>query len=272
MTSATGPQVVVSAVSSWRQSFDDDLAMWARLGVDHVGLSLRKCEEVGLAVAARRVADAGLRVGNVVECGWCALDDPATWDEQRSRLGAAAGVFDCPIVVTTGPAGRLSWDAAAGAFAGFVAPLRDAGASLAVENTSPLRLDLSFVTTLRDTVDLAASARVGVCVEVNSCWMERDLAGTLRHAGSRLAHVQLSDWKIGSLTTPDRCVPGDGDIPLARMLRALLDAGYTGAFELELVGPRIEAEGYEHAIGRALARTDALLGEALAGGGHEPHD
>jgi sugar phosphate isomerase/epimerase len=258
----------VSAVSSWRASFEDDLAMWARLGIDHVGLSLRKCEAVGLDVAARRVRAAGLRISNVVECGWCRLDDPRTWPAHRDRLGAALAAFGAMTVVTTGPAGALEWDAAADAFCALVAPLD--GTRLAVENTGALRIDLSFVTTLRDTIDLAQLAGTRMCVEINSCWAERDLARTLGRAGLALAHVQLSDWRIGSLSTPDRCVPGDGDIPLATILRHLDAAGYRGAFELELVGPQIEHEGYEAAITRALARADALLRESLADRGDEP--
>lgn len=76
----------VSAVSSWRATFDEDLALWQRLGISCVGLSLRKCEEVGLEVAARRVGDAGLRVSNLVECGWCALANRSTWAAYRDRL------------------------------------------------------------------------------------------------------------------------------------------------------------------------------------------
>jgi len=171
-------------------------------------------------------------------------------------------------VVTTGPARALEWDAAADAFCALVAPLD--GTRLAVENTSALRVDLSFVTTLRDTVDLAQLAGTRVCVEINSCWAERDVVRTLGRAGRTLAHVQVSDWRIGSLSSPDRCVPGDGDIPLATILRHLDAAGYDGAFELELVGPQIEQEGYEAAIARALVGADALLRESLADGGDEP--
>jgi sugar phosphate isomerase/epimerase len=222
-----------------------------------------------LARAARRVRDAGLRVTNLVECGWCALDDRATWSAQRDRLAAALDTFGALTVVTTGPAGALGWDEAADAFCALVAPLDVA--RLAVENTSPLRLDLSFVTTLRDTVDLAQLGGMRVCMEINSCWAERDLSRTLGRAGSgAIAHVQLSDWRVGSLSTPDRRVPGDGDIPLATIIRHLDAAGYQGAFELELVGPQIEDEGYEAAIGRAVACSDALLRESLADRGDEP--
>jgi sugar phosphate isomerase/epimerase len=71
--------------------------------------------------------------------------------------------------------------------------------------------------------------------------------------------VQVSDYVIGTLSTPDRAVPGDGDIPFDRILRPLLAAGYSGAFDLELIGPRIEAEGYEVAVPRALRAVELLL-------------
>ena len=257
----------VSAVSSWRASFDDDLALWSRLAVRHVGLSLRKCEEVGLDVAVERVGDLGLRVSNFVECGWCQLSNPSTWPAYQDRLLAAIDAMralDAPILVlTTGPAGPLEWEAATAALARALAPVisaaRAAGVRIAIENTSPMRLDLSFATTLRDTVQLAQHLDVDVCLELNSCWAERAFGDTVVGAASRLGHVQVSDASIASLTTPDRLVPGDGDIPLGRRLGAVLAAGYAGAFEIEMVGPRIEEEGYEPAIRRAIARTAALL-------------
>jgi sugar phosphate isomerase/epimerase len=267
------PRLSVSAVSSWRASFDDDLAMWERLGVGHVGLSLRKCEEVGLERAADRVHAAGLRVSNVVECGWCMLDDSATWPAYQQRLLAAIEMMEAVgapvLVLTTGPAGALDWDMAAAALRRVLEPLRapaaGAGVRIAIENTSPMRLDLSFSTTLRDTVDLADMLDLSICMELNSCWAERAFPLVLGRAGRRLAHVQLSDAKVGSLTTPDRLVPGDGDIPLARLLILILASTYAGAFEIELVGPRVEDEGYEPAIARAIERCDALLAQQPGG-------
>ncbi len=269
----------VSAVSSWWAPFDDDLAMWERLGVGHVGLSLRKCEEAGLDVAMQRVRDAGLRVSNFVECGWCELADESTWPAYRDRLLAAIeamGAIGAPVLVlTTGPAGPLDWDDAALALRDVLDPVfaaaNAAGLRIAIENTSPMRLDLSFATTLRDTVDLADQLDVHVCLELNSCWAERDFAATVARAGSRIAHVQASDALAGSLTTPDRLVPGDGDIPLAGRIGALARAAYAGAFEIEMVGPRIEAEGYEPAIRRAVDRLDRLLaGEPGFQDGRQP--
>ena len=44
---------------------------------------------------------------------------------------------------------------------------------------------------------------------------------------------------------------GDGDIPLRRICAALADAGYDGWYDIELLGPAIEAEGYESVVPRA---------------------
>lgn len=260
------PQLAVSAVSSWRRSFAEDLASWGRLGVEHVGLSLRKCEEVGLDTAAAAVGD--LRVADVVECGWLDLHDPASWMATTARWCAAVDAFAhfapwC-LVLTTGAAWRLDWDTATDRFATATAELRalarERGVTVAIEHTGSLRVDLSFVHSLADAIDLATDLDCGVCVELNSCWAERGVARLL--ADPRIAHVQVSDFVVGSLSTPDRAVPGDGDLPLAALIGALRSGrpgGYLGAYEIELVGPRIEAEGYDPAIARAIAATEALL-------------
>lgn len=263
------PQVAVSAVSSRSWTLDEDLAFWADTGIDHVGLSLRKLEAAGVAAAVDRIRTAGSRVSNVVELGWWDLAEPGTWAAQQARLVAAvevAATLGGCLVLTTGPAVGLDWDDAVAALAAAVEPVQTRaaglGVRLTVEPTSALRIDLSFCTTVRDGVDLARALGLGLCVELNSSFAERDLLATLASATDVLAHVQVSDFVVGSLSSPDRAVPGDGDIPLARLLPAIQGLGYTGAYEIEMVGPRIEAEGYASAITRAVAHVDAVLTSA----------
>ena len=50
----------------------------------------------------------------------------------------------------------------------------------------------------------------------------------------------------------NRRVPGDGDMPLTWLIEQLLEAGYGGVFEIEVIGPHIEAEGYASAIRRSV--------------------
>ena len=86
----------------------------------------------------------------------------------------------------------------------------------------------------------------------------------VRRAGSRIAVVQFSDAVFGTTEHPSpggRVVPGDGDLALDAFIEAALDTGYTGAFELEVVGPAIEAEGHGAALRRSVERANALLHE-----------
>ena len=58
---------------------------------------------------------------------------------------------------------------------------------------------------------------------------------------------------------------GSIDIPLARIIGDLERAGYQGLYDLELIGPRIESEGYDGAIARSITALDRLLDEVSDG-------
>jgi sugar phosphate isomerase/epimerase len=264
------PRACVSAISTYRLSLAEDLEFWSRHHIDRVGVSVAKVEAFGWDRGVALVADArerGLDVANLIGLGPFDLADPSRWDAQRERLvrsiDAAVSLAAGCLVFTTGPAGPLSWEEAADALGAALAPViaqADArGVAFALEHTNSLRVDVGFVHTLRDVLDLAQRLGTGVCMEVNACWAERGLAQTVRAGIDRVRLVQVSDYVIGTLCTPDRVVPGDGDIPLERVLRTVLDAGYRGVFDLELIGPRIDAEGYDAAIPRAVGQLDALL-------------
>jgi sugar phosphate isomerase/epimerase len=255
------PRVCVSGISSWNSGIADDLALYSDLGVHTIGAALRKLDsnaDVGLLAAS------GLRVANVIGVGPFRLDEPTTWSRAQAYVRDAlllAERLGAPhLVLTTGQAGALEWDAAADALATAVGSMMgDGPVRICIENTNSLRVDVGFVHTLRDAIDVARRLDVLVCMEVNACWAERDLANTIVDGIERIGVVQVSDFAIGTLSTPNRLVPGDGDIPLRRIVGQLLDAGYAGVFDLELVGPRIEDEGYTSAIARSVTWLTDLL-------------
>jgi sugar phosphate isomerase/epimerase len=96
---------------------------------------------------------------------------------------------------------------------------------------------------------------------VSNAWIERRLYENIATRVDRIALVQVSDFRVGTMRASDRVVVGDGDIPLARICRALADAGYDGWYDIELLGPAIEAEGYAAVVPRAVARFRALADE-----------
>jgi sugar phosphate isomerase/epimerase len=264
------PRISVSAISTTSWDLDEDLAFYARSGIDQVGVSLLKLERHGLQDGAAKVASSRLRVTNLLARGPFTLADPGRWEAQRrlalAAVDTAAAIDAECLVLTSGPAGQLSWEDAADSLADLLSPLAEEAdrrrLPLALEHTNSLRPDVGFLHTLRDTIDVARRMRVGVCMEVNACWGERALAKTITEGVDLLRLVQVSDYVIGTLRTPDRAVPGDGDIPLVRIIGQLLEAGYEGVFDIELIGPRIEEEGYQHAVPRAVERLEALLASA----------
>jgi sugar phosphate isomerase/epimerase len=245
------PRLSVSGVSTWNWSFDEDLAFCATHGVAALGVSWRKLRAAP-GDPIERLMSSGVDASNIIETAGAPIDEVLD----------VATIIDAAVVITSGAPNGRSWEDAADGFAAFIAGLPDEHRRrVLLEHTNPFRVDLSFVHTLRDALDLARRVDVGVCMEVNACWIERGLAESIAAGVSErlIRLVQVSDFVVGTKATPDRAVPGDGDIPLARIVDQLLAAGYTGRFDLEIIGPRIEAEGYERAVSRSLARVSELL-------------
>jgi sugar phosphate isomerase/epimerase len=246
------PRISVNSISSLRQPLEDDLALWAELGVTHVGLTSPKVDAAGWDASRKAVLDAGLRVSSFAAF----REEPVDW--------AFMNAVGCDVLYTVSGPGRMAaWEDAAARFCAEMPPLVSAAATarvrLAVEPTNPLRSDVSFVHTLRDAVDLARMSGIGVVVDFYSCWYERGLAHIVRDNIELVTLVQIGDYHLGTFDIPNRCAVGDGDLPVERLLAMVLEAGYEGPFDLEIVGPAIEQEGYRDPILRSVERAGAML-------------
>ena len=191
-----------------------------------------------------------------------------SWRDARADLTrlieAQAELGGRSIYMLTGGHGSLTWEEAADCFSRAIAPCvaqaKEAGIELMIENALPLYADFHIAHSLRDTVTLAEMAGIGVCIDLFGCWTEAGLRASIERAMPRCKLIQLSDYVYGDRTLPSRAVPGDGAIPLRRILDWMLGAGYPGAFDLELIGPRIDKEGHL----AAARRTGDTLGKILS--------
>lgn len=101
-------------------------------------------------------------------------------------------------------------------------------------------------------------AGIGVCIDIYGFWTEAGLQVTIERTISRCGLVQLSDDVYGDRSLPSRAVPGDGAIGIRRFLATMLSARYGGAFDLELLGPRIDREGhFDASVGNLPRREDS---------------
>ena len=257
------PRLSVSQMCTYPWPFAESLALWDELGVRHAGLILEKIDEPGRAALRQRSMTSSTVLTRNFD-----LAAPETWDTTRALLNQAtdlaAQLGGCPYFTPGASDGRSVGDltaALAQAVAPCVAYAESHGVRLAIEATG--RVDRSFAHTLRDGIEVAEQVGVGIVADLGICWTEPDFEDTVRRAGSRVAVVQISDAVPGKSDHSDRVVPGDGDLDIGAFVEAALEAGYTGAFELELVGPAIDAEGPAHAVRRAVNHVSTLLERIL---------
>ncbi len=261
------PRIAVHEFSTGDLSFGDELDLVSRLGVTGLGLLPAKVTTVGWNEATEALTARSLRATSMFGGTFFDLTAPETWATSQAELASvlehsARMDAGCAYVVP-GRAGGLPWEQLFENFQDAIAPsvarARELGVRFAFEPCAQIRTDISFVNALADAIDVADLTGLGIVVDLAACWMQRGLEQLLADAGERITLVQVSDFAIGSLVTPDRRVPGDGDLPLRTLLEQVLAAGYEGPFELEVFGPAIEREGIRAALTRATEYLSGLL-------------
>ena len=262
------PRVCLHQVAFMQESTADFVGYCRSNGVPNVTLvTPLLMAPGGIEEARQALAPGGVRVESVNHPFAMFPDLENDSGEAAARLmqavDVAADLGARSVYLISGGRGTFSWEEAANRFAELLAPCKDAarnrGIQLLVENASAFNADIHIAHTLADAITLAEIAGIGVCIDLQPCWVEGGLEQQFRRAMPICGLVQVSDYVLGDRTAPCRAVPGDGAIPLERLICGILDLGYTGAFDLELIGPRIEAEGNHAASRRAAERLSEIL-------------
>jgi len=262
-TAAVHPAAVVNPLADMGAPLEAELELCAELGGAKYGLSLKK-----LARWDGHLTSLADRIAYVHHSRLFTLDDESAWPAERAALTRTlelAHQIRAPaILAVTGPAGSLrTWEQALAAFTAAYQPLADRaealGVRVCVEQTNVLRQDISFVSTLPDLALLAEASGVSLCLDMFWSWRERALSASLRACGPHTGLVQLADAVPTTVSMPDRVVPGDGTIPLGWLVEQVAAAGYRGYFDVELLGPRIDAEGARQAVTRGVRHVSDLL-------------
>jgi sugar phosphate isomerase/epimerase len=259
--------VSVSPLTTPAWPLESDLALHRELGLGRTSISVDKVGRAGgTSRAARLLAECGLAVDVVFPDGGLDLSRPGQWPEARASVLAAVEVAAATggsgVLVAGGAGHGLAFEEAADrfcdAFGPVVGPAAERGVRLLLEPVRPQFAYAGFVHSVRDALPLARRLGTGVVVDVTHCWWEPGLAGALRANVDLIGSVHVADLALDRPVV-HRVVPGDGELPLARLLGLLVSAGYPGPFELELIGPAIDAEGAGAAATRGVSYVLALL-------------
>jgi sugar phosphate isomerase/epimerase len=243
----------------------------ARTGVTAISPQREEVEACGAKQAAQLLRAAGLSVVTLTHRAFgyrTSAEAVAQRDRLTQSIDLAHAIGASSICMTSGPRGDLPWNDAAARFAHEIAPsvahARAAGIALGLEPTSHLYADVSIAHRLADVVTLARTAGISVGLDLFACWVDSDIEQAVAAAAPLCAFVQVSDYVLGDRGLPCRAVPGDGAMPLDRLVRLLIARGYRGPFDLEIIGPRLVTEGREAGLRRAIARLQQAIEGALS--------
>jgi sugar phosphate isomerase/epimerase len=262
--------ISINVLSLAPAAFDQQVEAVARIGARAMTPDIGQLGDISSAQAARLIGDAGLHAAALTHRAF-GFGDAAETQAARERLEQSidfANAIGAPaIVMTTGGRGAFNWSDAAKRFAEGIAPCaataHKAGIKLGIEPTSHLYADASIAHRLSDCTAIARQANISVVIDLFACWTDSNIDEAITAAAPIASLVQISDYVYGDRGLPCRAVPGDGAVPLERLIPAIVEAGFRGTFDLEIIGPRLEAEGAEIGLKRAadvIGRTLQMAG------------
>jgi sugar phosphate isomerase/epimerase len=239
-------------------------------GLGAIGIWREQLADVGLAEAARLVAESGLRVSSLCRGGFFTTADPAEARaaevRNREALEEAAALGAATLVLVPGglPAGDRDLEGARSRAAAAIERLVPAasalGVTLGIEPMNPIyAADRGVVSTLASALDIAERfdpADVGVVVDTFHLWWEPEIAKQVQRAGERIVSYQVCDWitPLPADTLLARGMMGDGHIDFAAFTRAVAAAGYRGDVEVEIFNADLWAQPPAEVVQTMAAR------------------
>jgi sugar phosphate isomerase/epimerase len=89
---------------------------------------------------------------------------------------------------------------------------------------------------------------------------QRGVLEFLPKIAPRIAIVQLGDAKCPPCGEQNRCRLGDGCLPLRDIITTLIELGYSGYFDVELMGEEIESSDYHELLAQSQLAFNKLVG------------
>ena len=244
-----------------------------------IGLWREPVADVGLDVAAKWIAESGLRVSSLCRGGFFTASEPAAraaaHSDNLAAIDEAALLGARTLVLVPGglPAGDTDLIGAraraADAIADLVPHARSRGVTLGIEPMHPIfAADRGVVSTLRQALDIAEEfdpSDVGVVVDTYHLWWEPSVEEQIARAGERIVSYQVCDWitPLPADTLLGRGMMGDGHIDFPAFTAAVAAAGYTGDIEVEIFNADIWATPGDEVLTTMSQRYLQLIAPSL---------
>ncbi len=245
------PKFSVSEITTFHQTFEQDLACYRQAGAEGIGIWEFKLPEGPDAETVAKLRDSGLKATTVIPgvlSIWpVPFPGPTDPKERTEALCAAIRRFapfepEVILCVTGHPGDAEPVEARRVLVEGLRRAARVAaeyGLTLGLE---PLHRKVyghwSVIGTIPETIaliDEVGEPNVGLLYDVYHLWDTDDvLEDTVRHGSRIVPSVHICDWRAETRNDFDRALPGDGIMDLPAIFGALEAGGVVGWFDLEI--------------------------------------
>lgn len=252
--------LAISQLTTLRWSFEEDARAYATRGFRGIGIYRPKLEDFGLDRTMELLADHELEVTSLSWVGGFTGSDGRPYEEAvndaiHAVRDAATLQAETLIVLAGGRNNHIRNHARrtlCDALKEIAAVAEEFGVRLSIEPIHPGCGDeWSFVNDLRSTLDIiesVASPQIGLVLDTYHVGMDEEVVGWLPDVIPHLHLVQLGDARHSPLGEMNRCLLGEGCVPIPTILQTLNEHGYRGPLEAELIGEDVETISYDELL------------------------
>jgi sugar phosphate isomerase/epimerase len=258
-------RISLSQLTTLRWDLEQDLEVAVERGIGGIGLWRPKVEDCGIDETVELLQSSGLKASSLSWAGGFtgsdgrrfadAVDDAIEAVRLASQLGAET------LVIL--PGGRNNHirrhlhKTICKALIEINSVALSHDVRLAIEPFHPgCGDDWSFIHDVRSTLDVLSSvlsSNVGLVLDTYHLGLDEDVLIGLSEIIPCLQLVQLGDSRHCPLGEMNRCLLGDGRLPIPAILEALAAGGYDRWIEIEVQGQDVEALTYGTVIDRSLS-------------------
>lgn len=251
-----------------RWSFEDDVIRYREHGYEAIGVWRPKLSDCGEAKGRELLHELGMSVSSLHWAGGFTGHDGRSFRESlHDALDAVQVAADLEADCLTVLAGSRSGHTKSHAKRIFCTALRELsecaqalGVQLAVEPMhSGCAHDFTFLTSVPDTLDILSHighSNIGIVFDCYHMAQDPRVLDWLPSAVPFIRLVQCGDAKTAPLGLQNRCLLGEGCVPLVDIIQTIERYGYEGFYEVELLGEDVEDYDYEHLLASSRSLLD----------------
>ena len=255
-------ELAINEMTTYRWSFEQDVQHYLAAGIPAIGVWRHKLGDCGEKRGIELLAASGLKVSSLQWAGGFTGSDGHTHSESiedaREAIRLAKQLQAGCLIIHSGARGVHTHNHARRLFRSAIdrlLPVADsAGVTLAIEPMPrECGVEWTFLNSIDEALELVGAYRHPRFQLVFDSYHWGHEAEILQRLGIIVQHsalIQLGDARQPPKGEQNRVPLGEGELPLPTIVDSAVKAGYSGFFEVELLGEEIEVIDYEQLLAR----------------------